>query len=84
MNFSYLFEVASTFLAIIEGLVFVNIFLSIIVPRGKIRRIFEWSIEPILTPIRFFIKRSVIRISGVDISYIITYVVVSYLRMLIR
>lgn len=84
MTFSSLHKVLYIFLSIIEGLVLLNMFLTFLAPKGKFRSILEWAITPILVPVRFLSQRSVIRINGVDISYIITYVVIYYLRMLIK
>lgn len=81
---SYLFQVLYLFLSIIEGLVLLNVISIFLFSKGKIRNALEWTITPILAPVRFLVQKSVIRINGSDISYIITYVIIYYLRMLIK
>ncbi|MBQ4522634.1 MAG: YggT family protein [Lachnospiraceae bacterium] len=84
MILSSLYKIIYVFLSILEGLVLLNMILSFLIPKGKIRNILEWTITPLLVPVRFLIRKSVIRMNGADISYIITYVIIYYLRMLIK
>lgn len=84
MTFPFFCKVLYTFLSVLEGLVLLNVLSGLFFPKGKLHIILEWSITPILVPVRFITNKSVLRINGTDLSYIITYVIIYYLRMLIK
>ena len=78
----YLVSVVYWFLMIVEVAVTVYIFVSWLPLSSTLRKLVNYIMEPLLEPIRRLLRKSVVYIQGIDLSPIILYLLILYVRQL--
>ena len=70
------------FLMIVEVAVTVYIFVSWLPLSPTLRKLMNYIMDPLLEPIRRLLRKSVVYIQGIDLSPIILYLLILYVRQL--
>ncbi|HIU02902.1 MAG TPA: YggT family protein [Candidatus Onthocola gallistercoris] len=78
----YLVSVVYWFLMIVEVAVTVYIFVSWLPLSPTLRKLMNYIMDPLLEPIRRLLRKSVVYIQGIDLSPIILYLLILYVRQL--
>lgn len=78
----YLVSVVYWFLMIVEAAVTVYIFVSWLPLSPTLRKLMNYIMDPLLEPIRRLLRKSVVYIQGIDLSPIILYLLILYVRQL--
>ena len=78
----YLVSVVYWFLMIVEVTVTVYIFVSWLPLSPTLRKLMNYIMDPLLEPIRRLLRKSVVYIQGIDLSPIILYLLILYVRQL--
>ena len=78
----YLVSVVYWFLMIVEVAVTVYIFVSWLPLSPTLRKLMNYIMDPLLEPIRRLLRKSVVYIQGIDLSPIIFYLLILYVRQL--
>ena len=78
----YLVSVVYWFLMIVEVAVTVYIFVSWLPLSPTLRKLMNYIMDPLLEPIRRLLRKSVVYIQGIDLSPIILYLLILYVRKL--
>ena len=78
----YLVSVVYWFLMIVEVAVTVYIFVSWLPLSPTLRKLMNYIMDPLLEPIRRLLRKSVVYIQGIDLSPIVLYLLILYVRQL--
>lgn len=78
----YLISVIYWFLFVVQIAVTVYIFVSWLPMSQALRRLMNDIMDPLLRPIRYLLKKSVLYIQGVDLSPVILYLLILYARQI--